>query len=177
MDRLDRQYGQRHVIYVDSQEENASAREVLRCLILESEKDRTVDETLDDESTAWSQFSCPNGLSDSAYMKIINCVAIVPRRICRRRSMTARACIGIDIMYALPFRDVVACSALALCLYAITRSGLPTNSCRYESMSARFSRPALDARNADANSSGVCGTRPLRSSSRTMRAVGSVTGK
>jgi len=51
VDRLDRQYGQRHDIHVDSQEENPSAREVRRCLILQSEKDRTVDEALDDEST------------------------------------------------------------------------------------------------------------------------------
>ena len=36
--------------------------------------------------------------SCNAYMRLINSGAMWPRRICRRRSMTARACIGIDIV-------------------------------------------------------------------------------
>lgn len=109
-------------------------------------------------------------------MRMINCVAIVPRRICTRRIMTAPACMGIDIVYALPLRNVVACSARALSLYARARSGFPTNSLRYASMSRRFSAPMADARNVDANSAGVCGTRPLKPS-RTRRADEFVTNK
>ena len=111
---------------------------------------------------------------DNAYMRLINSVAMWPRRICRRRSMTARACIGIDIVYGLPLVSVVACSSTALCLYARARSGWSTNSFKYVSMSIRFAAFASEAKNADANSAAVCGTDPLKSL-RTVRARGFVT--
>lgn len=160
-----------------SQEKDTTAAKVRVRRLLELQKYSPNNGCLEDKrSMPHPSAQCAAHVREhgSTYTVRMTVAAKFPLMTCTRRIITARACIGIEIVYGDARRARFPRSACALSIYADILCGFPTDSTRYAAISARFCSPSAWRWKWDANSEAVIGTGEAMPA-RGMRPLGSVT--